>query len=290
MRIAIFCLFIMLPVVLEAQRLQGENLQCEYRHDPSGVESQHPSLSWELNSSGQNILQVAYRILVSDDSLQLQQGKGNAWDSNKILSDNSIQITYSGKSIQSSKKYFWRVMLWDNKGNHSGWSKTASWQMGLPTSSAWEGAKWVGYERLNDTAKIISLVHVNGKKEWGKRRDVLPLLRKSFTLTKTVNRATAYICGLGQFEMHINGKKVGDHFLDPGWTKYDQQALYVTFDITGYLQAGKNAVGVMLGNGFYYLPGERYRKMTGAYGYPEMIALVKIEYSDGTIENMISDK
>ena len=98
-----------------------------------------------------------------------------------------------------------------------------------------------------------------------------------------------YISGLGQFEMSLNGHKIGDHFLDPGWTQYDKQALYVAFDLTPQLQQGNNAIGVMLGNGFYYIPSERYRKITGAYGYPKMICRLAIQYRDGSIENIISD-
>ena len=82
-----------------------------------------------------------------------------------------------------------------------------------------------------------------------------------------------FICGLGQFELSVNGNKIGDHFLDPGWTKYDQQALYVSFDVTRNLNQGNNCIGVMLGNGFDYIPPVqgRYRKLKSAFGYPKMI-------------------
>ena len=116
------------------------------------------------------------------------------------------------------------------------------------------------------------------------------MMRKEFTVNKAIKNATAFICGLGQFEMSLNGNKIGDHFLDPGWTNYSKHALYVTFDITDKLRQGKNAIGVMLGNGFYYIPGQRYRKMTGAYGHPKMIMLTVIEYTDGTVENIVSDE
>ncbi|WP_262915362.1 family 78 glycoside hydrolase catalytic domain [Niabella ginsengisoli] len=89
--------------------------------------------------------------------------------------------------------------------------------------------------------------------------------------------------------MSINGAKTGDHFFDPGWTQYSKHAQYVTFDITSQLRNGTNALGVMLGNGFYYIPGERYRKMTGAYGYPKMIARVLLQYADGSSENIVTD-
>jgi alpha-L-rhamnosidase len=270
-------------------QLQVVSLQCEYRNDPLGVESVQPSFRWELKSSQRNILQKAYRVLVADDSSLLVKNIGNVWDSKKINTDNSVQVIYNGKILLSAKKYYWKVMVWDNKGNAS-WSRPFYWQMGLLNEKDWTGAKWIGYERLPDSLKIIPAEHGNGKKEWGKRLDILPLFKKPFRVTRKIKQATAFISGLGQFEMSINGKKVSDHFMDPGWTKYNKQALYVTFDISPYLKNGDNAIGVILGNGFYYIPGERYRKMTGAYGYPEMIARILIEYTDGTSENIISDE
>ncbi|HTH32500.1 MAG TPA: family 78 glycoside hydrolase catalytic domain, partial [Lacibacter sp.] len=234
--------------------------------------------------------QTAYRILVADDEALLKKNIGNVWDSKQLKSSTSIQVAYAGKALQSAKKYFWKVQIWDNKGNASAWSHATFWQMGLLQLKDWSNAKWIAYENLPDSLKIIPAEHGNGKKEWGKRPDVLPLFHKTFTATKKIKQATAFVCGLGQFEFSINGKKVGDHFLDPGWTKYSKHAQYVSFDISSYLKNGINAIGVMLGNGFYYIPGERYRKMTGAYGYPKMIAKIIVEYTDGTKSTIISDE
>ena len=278
-----------------AQQLSVINLRCEYRHNPIGADALKPKLSWELQTSQRNVLQTAYRVLVADDSSVLHKNIGNAWDSKKVISDTSIQVPYKGKPLTAAKKYFWKVMVWDNKGNISSWSNVATWQMGLlkennPIAIGWNGAKWIAYEEINDTAIFAPHIHGGGKKSWGPRRNILPMMRKSFSIAKDVKRATAFICGLGHFEMSVNGKKTGDHFLDPGWTNYSKHALYVSFDITNELQQGRNAIGVMLGNGFYYIPGQRYRKMTGAYGLPKMIINAVIEYADGTTENIISDE
>jgi len=257
--------------------------------NPLGVDVQQPALSWELQSTQKNILQTAYRILVSTDSLSLVNNQNIFWDSKKTNSSTSIQLSYSGPALQSATRYYWKLMTWDNKGNQSTWSNINHWQMGLLTKQDWKNAQWITNAVLPDTQKIIPAVHGNGDKAWGKRRNTLPILRKQFTINKTVKQATVFISGLGQFEMSLNGQKVGDHFLDPGWTKYDKHALYVTFDITNQLQQGNNAIGVMLGNGFYYIPGERYRKMTGAYDYPKMISRIVIEYIDGTKQDIVSD-
>lgn len=263
--------FIALPVL--AQQLEIVNSRCEYRQNPLGVDAVQPALSWEMQSPNKNVTQTAYRIIVADDPALLHSNTGNIWDSKKIISSASIQVLYKGKPLQSAKKYFWKVMVWDNKGNNA-WSNEAYWQMGLLDKEDWKGAQWIAYDQLPDSARIVPFAHGRGKKEWGARKNILPLLRKAFIVDKAVKQATVFICGLGQFEMNLNGKKTGDHFLDPGWTQYSKHALYVSFDITKELKPGQNAIGVMLGNGFYYIPGERYRKLTGAYGYPKMIAQI----------------
>ncbi len=177
-------------------------------------------------------------------------------------------------------------MVWDNHKNVSTWSKASRWQMGLLNINDWKGAEWIAYEKLADSLKVLP---GHGQKATAKG-DILPLLRKEFTIKKKVKKATAYIAGLGHFDLRLNGKKVGDHFFDAGWTQYEKTALYVTFDLTNQLKVGKNALGVMLGNGFYFIPrDERYRKLELSYGFPKMICRVVIEYTDGTTDNITSN-
>lgn len=281
---------LMLCFTVQSQQLSAGFLRCEDRLDPQGVQSMNPHLSWQVQTNQQAVLQTAYRILVSDDSLLLQKDNGNTWDSKKIQSGASIQVSYAGKPLIAARKYYWKVMLWSNKGAVSSWSAVASWQMGLLKTADWSNARWIGYEVLPDSAIIAPHVHMNGKKAWGTRPVVLPLLRKSVELEKEIRRATIFISGLGHFQLSVNGQVIGDHFLAGGWTNYSKQALYVTFDITGQLKKGRNVLGVLLGNGFYYIPSQRYRKMTGGWGYPKLIAKVLIEYTDGSSEVVISDK
>jgi hypothetical protein len=289
-RLLWYICFSILTTFCFSQKLSVSNLRCEFSNDPLGVDVANPHLSWELKSDQRNILQTAYRVLVADDPALLDNQTGNIWDSKKINSSASMQVRFVGKALRSVKKYYWKVMVWDNRGNTSSWSSVAMWQMGLQNKSDWNNAQWIGYDEVIDSLKIFPLVHLNGKRSWGPRRNVLPMMRKDFSINKKIKTATAFICGLGQFELHINGKKIGDHFLDPGWTDYAKSSQYVTFDITNDLKNGVNAIGVMLGNGFYYIPGQRYRKMTGAYGHPKMIMRTVIEYEDGSIDNIITDK
>ncbi|UEG52858.1 glycoside hydrolase family 78 protein [Mucilaginibacter daejeonensis] len=287
----IIILFLLLPFVALAQDLKVGKLQCEYKSDPQGIEEASPKLSWQLQSTGHNIIQTSYRVLVASNKTLLDQNKGDVWDSKKVSSSASIQVGYAGKPLASARTYYWKVMVWDNQQHTSAWSKPAHWQMGLPSKADWKGAQWIAYDRLPDSSKITPLIHLRGPKKLGPANDVLPLLRKEFKVTKAVKRATIYISGLGHFELSINGQKTGDHFLDPGWTGYDKQALYVPFDVTDQIKQGSNAIGVMLGNGFYFIPRDaRYRKLTGAYGYPKMICRLVTEYTDGTTDNVISDQ
>jgi hypothetical protein len=288
-KIAFFFIYAAFTFNASAQKTTVVNLLCENQSNPMGIDCQNPRFSWQLLSKERNVLQTAYRIIVADDPNLLQQNKGNIWDSKKVLSDSSIQVTYQGKELISTKTYYWKLMVWDNKGGVSGWGKPSLWQMGLLTVADWKGAVWIGYDKLPDSLHIMPFMTDLGNKKWQHVNDVLPIVRKEFSVKKSIKKATAYISGLGQFEMSLNGKKVGDHFLDPGWTKYDKQALYISFDITSQLKQGKNAIGVMLGNGFYFIPGERYRKISGAFGYPKMICRVAIQYSDGSVENIVSN-
>lgn len=289
MKKIIFILCCLLSFGAIAQDLQISHLRCEYHLNPFGVQTKTPNLSWQIQSSQRNVLQIAYQILVADSPETLAKNQGNVWDSGKIFSDNSIQVKYEGKPLLATKTYFWKVKIWDSQQHTTAWSKANFWQMGLLNKADWKGANWIAYEKLADT--LVNNLPTDGKKDKVQGGNILPIFRKSFTVAKTVKKATMFIAGLGHFEMSLNGKKVGDHFLDAGWTKYDKQAQYVTFDLTKEIQQGKNAIGVMLGNGFYYIPPvkDRYRKLKVTFGYPKMICRLALEYSDGSKATILSD-
>ncbi|MDQ7949923.1 MAG: family 78 glycoside hydrolase catalytic domain, partial [Pedobacter sp.] len=199
------------------------------------------------------------------------------------------RVSYAGAQLRSGKTYYWKVKIWDNK-KQAYWSKIASWQMGLLNKADWMGAKWIAFQKLPDSN--VNILPTDGKKDKYNENNVLPLFRTDFIVDKPIRKAILFIAGLGHFEASLNGTKIGDHFLDPGWTKYDKEAHYVTFDLTKQLQIGKNALGVMLGNGFYYVPPvkERYRKLKVAFGYPKMISRLLIEYQDGTTNDIVSNE
>lgn len=284
----IFCFFSTVPSF--AQNISLDGFICEGHINPVGVDAPRPKFSWQINSSRRHSVQTAFRILVSVSLTNLIAGKGETWDSGKKLSGESVQVEYAGSKLKPATTYFWAVQCWDNSGNVSFISPAQHFTTGLFQLSDWDGAKWIGYEDLADSMRIRPGIHGNGDDlgEKGLKRSVAPLFRKEFTVAKPVKSATIFISGLGQFEMEINGQKYGEDFLSPGWTNYDKTCLYNSYDISGQLKPGKNAIGVIVGNGFYYVNRERYRKLVTAFGMPKMICRLIIKYTDGKEQTIVS--
>ena len=273
-------------------KMKISSLTCEYKIDPLGINNQNPGLSWKLLSGERNQIQNAYRIIVADDPEMLESGKGNIWDSKKVDSDQSILVKYSGLPLNSGHKYYWKVKVWDKEKRESSWSKTASWQMGLLSVTDWKNAKWIGYEEMPDTLRLVpGLRHGPDKKsDKAPERTIIPLFRKEFNISGKIKSASLFISGLGQYEASLNGKKIGDGFLTPDGQIMIKTVLYNTYDVSGYLKKGENAIGVIVGNGFYNINRERYYKLTIAYGMPKMIALLNIKYKDGSENNIVTNE
>ncbi|OQP38727.1 alpha-L-rhamnosidase [Niastella yeongjuensis] len=270
------------------------NPRVENLTNPAGLEMSQPRLSWEITSTARAVMQTKYRILVADDWSKLVLNTGNIWDSKEVASEQSLLVPYGGAPLKAGQTYYWKVMVWDNQGQLSEYTRdTARFTMGLMQPADWSNAQWIGYDELDAAKRYVPGVHAPGANKEYKSvvsgNHVLPLLRKSFNVNKPVKKATAFITGLGQYELHINGVKIGDQFMSPGWTNYDKRVLYDVLDVTSQVANGDNAIGVMLGNGFYNIPNERYRKALLAYGNPKMIMKLLIEYADGSKSEVISD-
>jgi len=214
-------------------------LRCEYRTNPLAIDVNNPRLSWALESSQRGQKQTAYRILVADCEKKLHLNEGNLWDSGVVKSSETIHIVYDGAPLKSGRCCFWKVKVWDKEGKESAWSQTAFWEMALLSPDDWKG------EWINDGK------HPPLPDEEFYKDDPAPLFRKEFKVEKRIKRARLYISGLGYYEAHLNGRRIGDHILDPGWTSYRKRVFYSTYDITDHLQKGTNCIGVMLGNGWY---------------------------------------
>ncbi|HET7624020.1 MAG TPA: family 78 glycoside hydrolase catalytic domain, partial [Verrucomicrobiae bacterium] len=228
-----------------------------------------PRLFWKLESNQPGASQSAYEILVASSKKNLAKNEGDLWDSGKVDSDETIQIRYDGIELKSWQQVFWKIRAWDENGKASDWSEPAAWTMGVLKSDDWH-ARWISAPETNLQST---------------------LLRREFTVKPGLKRALANICGLGQYELTLNGKKAGDDFLSPGWTKYNKTCLYDTRDITALLHRGKNAAGICLGNGMYNverIPG-RFTKFAGSFGPQKAIAQIRLEYADGSVEFICTD-
>ncbi len=254
-----------------AGELRVQQLRCEYLENPVGIDATTPRLSWIVTSDRRAEQQTAYQILVASSATKLKANDGNLWDSGKVPSNETVQIHYAGQPLQSSQQCFWKVRAWDKNGEPSSWSKPAVWEMGLLAAGDWQ-AQWIG--RTTDT-----------------NSQPAPLLRRKFELPEQVKRATVYVCGLGYYELHLNGKQVGHRLLDPGYTRYDKRVLYATYDVTAQLKRGPNALGVILGNGWYNVHTKAVWNFHEApwRAAPKLLLQLRLEYSDGRVENIVSD-
>ena len=250
-------------------------LRCEHLSNPLGVDTPNPRLTWKLKDDRYGALQQAYRIVVGTDSLSVLNGTGNVWDTKRMASDKML-VSYAGKAIEPYTKYFWLVEVWD-KDNEVRRSEVASFESGLMDMKNWKGT-WIsdGHE-------------LGGKSIHDKSA---PYFRKEFDASKKIKSARAYIAVAGLYELYINGEKIGNHRLDPTYTRFDRRNLYVTYDVTDALQNGENAMGVLLGNGWYnhqsiavwYFDRAPWRNR------PTFCLDLRVTYEDGTVETIVSDR
>ncbi|RYX86449.1 hypothetical protein EON83_01910 [bacterium] len=433
----IFLMPILLPLSSQAgAAVNPVRLSCESRTNPLGVDVATPRLGWQLtdSSNGRGIRQSAYQVLVASSPQILTKNSGDLWDSGRVALAKNLDVLYGGRPLRSAQAIFWKVRIWDGKGQPSAWSQNAKWTMGLLQPSDWtaqwlaspiasevqrkaigyhaaettgqEDTKWVqvdlgapmpleavrlhpmfhanragfGFplrfkvEAANDaafqaptgiadqtasdflnpgtrpvpfdakgiTARFVrvtatklqqrdatiyafalsQLEVVSGGKnvaegatvtakdsaefsgwgkvgltdgalnppvEAGKKYETL-LLRREFTVKAGLRRAIAFVSGLGHYEMSLNGAKVGDDLLAPGWTNYRKTVLYDTRDLTASLRLGANAIGLILGNGMYNVLDGRYNKFTGSFGPQKAIVQLRLEYNDGSVQTIGTDE
>ena len=422
---------------LGANQTSPAQLRCEYLENPQGIDILQPRLSWQMQSDQRGAKQTAYRVLVATSSELLAKDTNDLWDSGKVVADQSTQIVYAGKPLDSRALCYWKVKVWDGTNKESSWSPPAQWTMGLLKPSDWsakwismtpskwkpdssvagldlDGAQWIWQagvdpktpigiayftkmiplhkkiksatitltgddafsltvngdelgksndwkspatidltkrlkigdnileitgENRGDAGGVIGKVQIvpeqgtpvefvtdaswlstdkkgqpvaqrqtsqvlgaHGVKPWGKVTEAKsdngltsrnsPMLRRVFEVSKPVKSAQVSICGLGYYEMFLNGAKVGDHVLDPAWTSYHKNALYVTYDIAKDLKQGGNAIGVQLANGMYNqeFPDVWHFEKAPWRAFPQMLLQLDITYADGTKQRVVSDQ
>jgi alpha-L-rhamnosidase len=266
-----------------------DTLRCEYRKNPSGIESAQPRLSWEVKDTTRGAKQTAYQVLVAISRQVLDANQGDLWDSGKVPSDAMFNITYAGKPIPSWQTCFWKVRTWDQNDRASDWSQPASWIMAVKEEN-WKAAKWIG---INETERPVP----TGTEDPATRRLAARQLRCEFDAHAkpghALKNAKVAICGLGLSELYLNGKKVGDEVLSPPLNEYNKRATYVVYDVTDMLKDGRNAIGVWLGNGRYWAMRRIDPAPMRTFGPPKVRLVLTATYGskDGDdVQTIITDE
>lgn len=263
----LFVVFVMLSCYKSIAQIKIVKLKCEYLENPVGIDNKNPRLTWQLLADEQGVSQKAFQVFVGIDSAEVENGKGNIWASGKVYSS-KIPVVYSGQKLQPFTRYFWSVKIQDDKGNWSGLSNVASFETGMM-----EQENWIG-DWITDTYDF--------------NLKPAPYFRNEFSLSKKIKSARAYIAAAGLYELYLNGKKVGNHRLDPMYTRFDRRTLYVTYDITKQLKEGENGIGVLLGNGWYNHQSTAvwYFDKAPWRARPKFCMDLRITFEDGTIETI----
>ena len=270
-------------------------LRVEWRDTPLGIDSRRPRFTWVLsaNYTGANDTgvrgqaQQACRVVVASTAAAARAGHGDIWDSGRrATAAMSITPDYD-LTLTAQTPHYWAVNVWDQQGRLSGWSEPAAFTTGILEAGDWR-AGWIAATAdraippgpppaINTDPPVEPLA--------------LPLFRHEFEVAKPVARAIVCVSGLGQYELRINGSRAGKGVLNPGWTDYRKTVLYDTFEVTPLLQPGANMLGVLLGNGMYNVEKYRgrYTKLVGTFGQPKLILQLKLVYTDGSEQLIVSD-
>ncbi|MBO7746418.1 family 78 glycoside hydrolase catalytic domain [Paenibacillus sp. MWE-103] len=254
--------------------LRVYGLRTEYLTDPVGIDAPRPRLGWLLGADFRGAAQSACRVLVASATELLAEGKADVWDSGRLASDRPGPVAYGGPPLLSGRRYVWKAMAWDGDGRESPWSEPGSWTMGLLSRADWTGA-WVGLKSAHKPthAEPKPAAYVRGafRTEGGGR----------------VRRAVLHCAVLGAYELHVNGRRIGEGTLLPDWTDYNVRLHYQTFDVTGEVAEGDNALALLLGHGWY----SGYIGMFGYQRYgqdPRALVQLNLEYEDGSRQSVVS--
>jgi alpha-L-rhamnosidase len=288
----------------ETGSITVEELTCEYLSNPLGIDVIQPRLSWKIRQTAgarNGQLQTACRILVASSPENLAADNGDLWDSGKVKSDRSIQVTYQGKPLESMQQCYWKVKVWNNYGEVTAWSEPGYWGMGLLRAADWQ-AEWIGDRPDLALGEYLEYVYTHcdlpdfDRKRW-ENPPVLPspMLRKSFAARGEVKQALLYVSSLGYYEMWLNGRRVGNQQLAPEWTDYNYSVQYQTYDLKEQLQQGENVLSAVLADGWSTgrLAGVKWRHDFPHRGFyntdRRLIARLEVTYADGSREFVATD-
>lgn len=290
----ILYLMIMIAASLPCFGMEVTRMTVEMADNPIAVDTETPRFGWQL-AGGNGAMQSAYEIEVFTPDGKKER---KVWNSGKVVSGKSQLVSYAGPELTPMQRYFWRVRVWDENGKASGWSKTAEFRI-APDKEFLDG-KWIGaisYEQARlpegrnytyDKWKIPEVKEAWERVDSMASRSII--LRDEFDLPKKIADATVYVCGLGHYELSVNGTKVGDGEFTPLWSDYDKTVYFNTYDVTNLVRKGENAIGVLLGNGFYnVVRGSRYSKLQIGFGPETLWLKMLVRYTDGSTEVISTD-
>ena len=248
------------------------NLTCEYQINPLGIDVLQPRLSWQMQSDQRGARQTAYQILVGPSEISLDNSRELLWDSGKVETDQSTQVVYRGPALAAGRRVHWKVQVWNEAGQMTE-SVPAWWEMGLLAGSRWQ-ADWITPDWDEDVSQS----------------QPAPLLRRSFNVENDLVAARIYITCLGLYELRLNGQRVGDAVLTPGWTSYHHRLQYQTYDVTGLLRSGDNVLGAVIGDGWYrgFMGFTAGRNLYG--DKPALLSQLHLTYAGGRTEIVGSDE
>jgi len=259
---------------------------------PMGLENGAPFFSWIPVSAERSRKQAGYQILMASSEENISGERGDLWDSGRVKSGLTQLIPYGGKPLKSTREYWWKARLWDDSGAPSPWSASGRFSADLLSASDWK-ASWIG--RGPEREPQLKFTTVNDLAEIEKIRGPIPvdenstLLRREFSISGPARRAVVYVCGLGFYCLYVNGRRLGRNVLTPSKTEYRKQVLYDAYDVTGFLQEGKNALGLMLGNGWYNPLKEVWDWRMQWHGSKKAILQLHAELADGSEKIIVTD-
>jgi alpha-L-rhamnosidase len=263
--------------VAQAQ-VEVRNLQCESQIDPVAIDQKQPRFSWQLRSSSRGVQQTAYQIWIASSEKALNEQKADIWNSGKVSSPDAVLVAFKGATLQSNKTYYWKVKVFTNKGETEV-SKTAKFGTAFLSAKEWR-AQWIGIDSAFAWDSVTQWSRLSAR-----------YLRKDFNAVSKVKTARVYISGVGNYELYINGKKIGDQVLAPNPTDYRKKVLYNAFDVSADIKNGNNLVKVVLGNGRYFTMRQDFKpQKINTFGFPKLLFQLELEYENGKRQTIISDK
>jgi alpha-L-rhamnosidase len=241
------------------------HLRCEQQVDPIGIDAVVPRLSWVLDDDRRGAIQTAYQVLVASTEDALAADNGDRWDTGKTAGAESHLLPYQGQPLRSRDRSWWKVRTWDAQDVASPWSAPASFEMGLLSASTIAGTDW----RAQPVRSSVRGTALEGAPS--------PYFRRTFTLESVPTSARLYITAFGLYDAWLNGHRVTQDVLRPGWTDYRLRVPYQTYDVTDLLQPGENVLGAILGDGWYcgYVAFGGTRQLYGER--PALVAQLEVD-------------